>query len=117
VRAANETLRRGATILVLDLDSLSELDDAAIAATIVALRMLRESGGTMRLVTGNPAYRKYLSMTGLDRIVEVCASVRDADQRSERRTRRKEQVGGHNDASRTSTPDARLAANLDRCER
>lgn len=72
VVAAHETLRRGATILVLGLDNLSTLDDAAISATIVALRMLREIGGTVWLLTANAAYRKYLAVSGLDRIFKVC---------------------------------------------
>jgi anti-anti-sigma regulatory factor len=83
VAAAHETLRRSATVLVLGLDSLAALDDAAISATIVALRILREVGGTVWLVTGNAAYRDYLALTGLDRIFEVWASVSEADGRSD----------------------------------
>jgi anti-anti-sigma regulatory factor len=71
VRAAHETRRQGATILVFGLDSLSALDDAAISAALVALRMLREIGGTVWFVTANGAYRKYLAATGLDRIFKV----------------------------------------------
>jgi anti-anti-sigma regulatory factor len=66
VAAADETLRQGATTLVLGLDNLPTLDDAAISATIVALRKLRESGGTVRLATRNADHRRHLALTGLD---------------------------------------------------
>jgi hypothetical protein len=51
--AVEETLRLHTASLLLGLDGLSILDDALIAGTIVALRKLRDVGGTVRLVTGN----------------------------------------------------------------
>ncbi len=69
--AADEALRRGSSILVLGLDSLSELDAAAVSAMIVALRKLREVGGSVRLVTLNADHREHLAATGLDRIFKV----------------------------------------------
>lgn len=64
-------MRRGATILALGIDNLAALDDAAISATIVALRRLREIGGTVRLVTRNAAHLKRLAQTGLDHVFDV----------------------------------------------
>jgi anti-anti-sigma regulatory factor len=72
--AVEETLRRHTTSLLLGLDGLSILDDAVIAETIVALRKLRDVGGTVRLVTASPAHRVRLAQLGLDRIFEVFAS-------------------------------------------
>jgi anti-anti-sigma factor len=79
--AVNEAKRRRSTILVVGLDSLASLDDAAIAATIVALRGLRETGGTVRLVTQSVTHRRYLEAMGLDRIFDVFASYEEAGTR------------------------------------
>jgi anti-sigma B factor antagonist len=84
VEAANDALRRGSTLLILGLDNLTTLDDAALSAMIVALRRLREAGGTVRLVTQNGAHRNRLAVTGLDRIFDVFATADDAQGRDER---------------------------------
>jgi hypothetical protein len=83
--AANDALRRGSTVLVLGLDRLSTLDDEALSATIVALRRLREFGGTARLVTQSVAHHKRLVEAGLDRIFDVFASAEEAQELHERR--------------------------------
>src|SRR5271168_2711750 len=76
--AVSDAMRQGSTILVVGLDSLSRLDDAAISATIVALRGLREIGGTVRLVTQSVAHREHLEAMALDRIFGVFASFEEA---------------------------------------
>src|SRR5258708_23676364 len=76
--AADETIRRGREILVVGLNNISVLDDAAIAALIVSLRRLREAGGAIRLVTTNPEHRKRLALTSLDRLFEVFESPTEA---------------------------------------
>jgi anti-anti-sigma regulatory factor len=83
--AAEETLRLRTTSLLLGLDGLSILDDAVISGTIVALRKLRDIGGTVALVTGNPTHRKRLTQLGLDRVFDILASPEDAE-RHPRRT-------------------------------
>jgi anti-anti-sigma regulatory factor len=83
--AVSDAMRRGSTILVVGLDSLSRLDDAEISATIVALRGLRETGGTVRLVTQSVAHRHLLKAMGLDRIFGVFASFEEAAERAEQR--------------------------------
>jgi anti-anti-sigma factor len=99
VEAVNDALRRGSTLLVLGLDSLSTLDDAALSAMIVALRRLREVGGTVRLVTQSVAHRKRLVVAGLDRIFDVFASAEEARGRNER----------HQDTLLSHVPGARIA--------
>lgn len=81
--AVDGALRRGTTSLVFGLDSLSALDDAAISAIIVALRRLREIGGTVGLVTQSAAHRERLMLTGLDCIFDVFASAEEAQGRDE----------------------------------
>jgi anti-anti-sigma regulatory factor len=72
--AVEETLRLRTTSLLLGLDGLPILDDALIAGTIIALRKLRDVGGTVCLVTGNNIHRKRLAQLGLDRVFDVLSS-------------------------------------------
>jgi anti-anti-sigma regulatory factor len=72
--AVEETLRRQNTSLLLGLDGVSILDDAVISGTIVALRKLRDVGGTVRLLTGNPIHHERLSQLGLDRVFDILAT-------------------------------------------
>jgi len=83
--AVTDAIRRHSTVLVVGLDNLSTLDDAVISAAVVALRGLREVGGTVRLVTQNITHRRHLESAGLDRIFDVFASFQDAVERDEHR--------------------------------
>jgi anti-anti-sigma regulatory factor len=76
--AVTDAKRRGSRILIVGLDSLVKLDDAAISATIVALRGLRALGGTVRLVTQSVTHRRQLEAIGLDRVFDVFATYEDA---------------------------------------
>ena len=69
--AVTDAKRRGSRILIVGLDSLVKLDDAAISATIVALRGLRALGGTVRLVTQSVTHRRHLAAIGLDRVFDA----------------------------------------------
>jgi anti-anti-sigma regulatory factor len=84
VAAAASTLQQGKTTLAIGLDTLRELDDPAIAATIIALRRLRAAGGTVQLVTQRDDHRARLAVTGLDRVFEVFASREEAEGRGGR---------------------------------
>jgi anti-anti-sigma regulatory factor len=66
------------TMLIIGLDRLAAIDDEAMSAIIVALRRVRETGGTIRLVTRNAHHHERLSIAGLDRIFEVFGSIDDA---------------------------------------
>lgn len=85
--AVSQALRQGTMILMLGLDSLPTLDDAVIAATIVALRRIRERGGTVRLVTRSVEHRTRLALAGLDRVFDIFSSAEDADGQRARRHR------------------------------
>jgi anti-anti-sigma regulatory factor len=79
VSAADETLRLGRNTLVFGLDSLAALDDNVMSATIVALRRLRDVGGSVRLVTRNPAHLQRLATTGLDRVFSIYSNAAEAE--------------------------------------
>lgn len=69
--AATETLRQRRTTLTIGLDNLWAVGDTAVAALIVALRTMRESGGTICLLTHRPEHRRRLQLNGLDRIMTL----------------------------------------------
>jgi anti-anti-sigma regulatory factor len=76
--AVEEALHLRTTSLLLGLDGLPILDDAVISESIVALRKLRDVGGTVRLVTGNATHRERLSQLGLDRVFDILANPEEA---------------------------------------
>ena len=79
VRAADDALARGRATLVIGLDNLKAFDDAVASATILALRRLRDAGGSVRLVTANDAHRQRLALTGLDRVFEIYPNACEAE--------------------------------------
>lgn len=76
--AVSDAIRGGSTILVVGLDNLARLDAPAVSAAIVALRGIREIGGTVRLVTQSATHRRSLKAMGLDRVFDVFATREEA---------------------------------------
>ena len=79
ISAADETLLRGRDTPVIGLDNLSAFDDAAASAAILALRRLREAGGSVRLVTSNVTHRERLALTGLDHVFDIYSNACEAE--------------------------------------
>jgi anti-anti-sigma regulatory factor len=69
--AASDVLRAGQKTLTFGLDNLSNIGDDAVAALIIALRKMREEGGTIVLETTNEQHQQALLLNGLDRIVSI----------------------------------------------
>ncbi len=69
--AASDVLRAGQKTLTFGLDNLSHVGDDAVAALIIALRRMREDGGTIVLETTNEQHQRALLLNGLDRIVSI----------------------------------------------
>jgi anti-anti-sigma regulatory factor len=69
--AASDVLRAGQKTLTFGLDNLSNIGDDAVAALIIALRRMREEGGTIVLETTNERHQQALLLNGLDRIVSI----------------------------------------------
>lgn len=63
-----EHIRRGRWHHVLDLRKLGGLDTTTLGALVLVHRILREVGGTVRLVTDNASARDVLALTALDKI-------------------------------------------------
>ncbi len=59
------------TELVLDLSAVREVDSAALAALVSALKGARRRGGTIALRDPQPAVREVLELTMLHRILPI----------------------------------------------
>lgn len=68
-------LGRGATLLVADLSKTTFCDSAGVSALVQTFRRATETGSSMRMVVATPAVQRVLSITGVDRLVEVFPSV------------------------------------------
>jgi len=79
VRAAVvQVLADGADRLVLDLGGVDFIDSTGLGVVLGAVRRMRATGGTIRLVVHEPAVLRVFELTGLDRVLPIAASVDDA---------------------------------------
>ena len=67
--------RHPGTTLVVDLDSVSVLDDAGLGVLLGAAAAARDSEGDLEVVCTRPALRERLARTGFDRAVNVRDSI------------------------------------------
>jgi anti-sigma B factor antagonist len=68
-------LDQGATLLIADLGKTEFCDSAGVSSLVRTYRQASTSGSAMRLVVGTPAVQRVLSITGVDRLVDVFPSV------------------------------------------
>ena len=68
-------MNQGATLLIADMSKTNFCDSAGVSALVRTFR--RASGGaeTMRMVVSTPAVQRVLSITGVDRLVDIFPSV------------------------------------------
>jgi anti-sigma B factor antagonist len=79
LRAAfREHVRNGRFCHIVDLRALELVESSTLAALISALRIVRQVGGSLLLVTEKPQARKILTLTGLDRIFQAYATLGEA---------------------------------------
>ena len=79
LRAAfREHVRNGRFCHIVDLQALELLESATLAGLISALRIVRQVGGSILLVTEKPQVLKILTLTGLDRIFPAYKSLQEA---------------------------------------
>ena len=64
-------LNQRATLLVADLSATTFCDSAGVSALARAFRRAEASQSEMRLVVGTPAMRRVLSLTGVDRLLDI----------------------------------------------
>jgi anti-sigma B factor antagonist len=68
-------LGQGATLLIADLSKTEFCDSAGVSALVLTYRQASTSGRPMRLVVSTPSVRRVLSITGVDRLVDIFPSV------------------------------------------
>lgn len=68
-------LEQGAALLIADLSSTEFCDSAGVSALVQAYRQASTSASAMRLVVGTPGVQRVLSITGVDRLVDIFPSV------------------------------------------
>ena len=68
-------LNHGAVLLVADLSRTTFCDSAGVSALVRTFRRAAASASGMRLVVGTPAVQRVLSITGVDRLVDIFPSV------------------------------------------
>lgn len=68
-------LNQGAAVLVADLSKTTFCDSAGVSALARGFRRAEASQSEMRLVVGTPAVQRVLSLTGIDRLLDIYPSV------------------------------------------
>lgn len=68
-------VNQGAALLVADLTNTTFCDSSGVSALVRAFRRAQADGGEMRLVVRAPAVQRVLALTGVDRLIDVYASV------------------------------------------
>ena len=65
----------GAALLIADLSKTYFCDSAGLSALVRTYRRASTSGSSVRLVVTTPAVQRVLSITGVDRLVDIFPSV------------------------------------------
>jgi len=68
----------GAAKVVIDLSSVTFIDSTALGVLIGGVRRLHATGGAMALVVTTRPVERVLSITGLDRVFTIQATLEDA---------------------------------------
>ncbi len=68
-------INQGAALLIADLGRTTFCDSAGVSALVRAFRRTAASSGGLRLVVSTPAVQRVLSITGVDRLLDIFPSV------------------------------------------
>ena len=71
-------IRGGTRRLVVSLEHVGFMDSSGLGALVVAMRGMREAGGRMALICSRESVLRVFTMTGLDRVFAIHASVAEA---------------------------------------
>ncbi len=73
-----DLIERGSLQIVIDLQSVSYIDSASIGCLMDIHRLLQEKSGVLRLSGLQPRVETMISMTGVDKIIEIHRSLDEA---------------------------------------
>ena len=68
-------LNQNAIMLIADMSQTNFCDSSGVSAVVCVFRRAVAHGSAMRLVVSTPAVQRVLSITGVDRLVDVFPSV------------------------------------------
>jgi anti-sigma B factor antagonist len=68
-------VNQGAETMIADLSKTRFCDSAGVSALVRAFRRATSNGTKMRLVVSGPAVERVLTLTGVDRLIEVYPTV------------------------------------------
>lgn len=74
----DEHISQGRHQLVVDLGAVSFMDSTGLGVLVGRLKLVRVTNGTLRLVCSSERILKVFSITGLDKVFQIFASVDDA---------------------------------------
>jgi anti-sigma B factor antagonist len=74
----DEHISEGRHHLVVDLEDVSFMDSTGLGVLVGRLKLVRVSNGTLQLVCSSERILKVFSITGLDKVFQIFASVDDA---------------------------------------
>jgi len=73
-----ELVEQGVRHLSVNLEGVGFLDSSGLSALVSGLKRMQEAGGRLSLVCSNEQTLKVFTVTGLDRVFTIHASVADA---------------------------------------
>ena len=100
-------VNQGAALLIADLSKTMFCDSAGVSALVRTLRRAKANEAVLRLVVNTPAVQRVLSITGVDRLLEIFPSVSAALAGPYEQAGRRHQGGGSGGQAR---PDSTTAA-------
>lgn len=68
-------VNQGAALLIVDMSKTTFCDSAGVSALVRTFRRASASSSGLRLVVSTPAVQRVLSITGVDRLLDVFGSV------------------------------------------
>jgi anti-sigma B factor antagonist len=68
-------VNQGAALLIADMSTTNFCDSAGVSALVRTFRQVSTGTSSMRLVVSTPAVQRVLSITGVDRLLDVYPSV------------------------------------------
>jgi anti-sigma B factor antagonist len=68
-------MNQGAVLLIADMSKTNFCDSAGVSALVRVFRRASSSASAMRMVVSTPAVQRVLSITGVDRLVDIFPSV------------------------------------------
>lgn len=74
----DEHISEGRTHLVVDLTDVSFMDSTGLGVLVGRLKLVRVTNGSLQLVCASERILKVFSITGLDKVFQIFASVDDA---------------------------------------